>query len=90
MLPTSVIQRLKNWFLKRSNCVLYALKKFITHKNKSYLIIRRCENHPFCLHWMWSDDLKDANIEQYTRDDSQELNWMEKIYYEGYVKKGDD
>jgi len=51
------------------------------------MAVRRCEFHPFCIHWLHSKDL--VNWTQYTRHNSYELGWFGKIWYEGYVKEGD-
>ena len=70
----------------RSNCFFYAVGKYLKHGG--YIAIRKCKHHKFCIHWLWSPDLK--NWEAYTTDNDWELQWWQKLYYKGYVKKGDE
>jgi hypothetical protein len=71
--------------MKRSNCFFYAISQWFKHGG--YIAFRRCKFHPFCLHWLWSPDME--TWYNYTIEDSHTLNWIEKMYYKGYVKEGD-
>ena len=74
---------------KISNCLFFALEKWF--KFGGYLIIRKSK-FGFWLHFMWSKDLKDADVEHFVPVKKPlRFPLVQKILFVGKSeKKGDD
>jgi hypothetical protein len=69
-----------------SNCLFFALKKFV--KKGGYFIIRK-SRHGFWFHFMWADDLKDANVEHFVPFNKLKYPWISKVLFKGRIKKNE-
>jgi len=70
-----------------SNCVLFALGRWITRGG--YLVIRR-SRHGFWWHVLWCADLRDAEVEHYVPQHyAGRWAFLHKLFFRGHVATRD-
>jgi hypothetical protein len=68
------------------NCLIYALKQYLNHGG--YIIIRR-SRVGWWPHFMWSPNLKDAEIEHFVPIQYRHDLKKPPFIFKGYIKKND-